>query len=178
MKEIVEIEYASEGLLTYQKDILCSGLCGLFLPVNMIEEGSRVTGVYDRTGYVCLADVDKVSVCRALDMMIELLNQIIRAEGRYFFQGDYIISPEAVYVRYDEEKVKLVFIPAASNDPKEIVKAGLIEVAEFLMTATESHDQKYMEKVLHYLERGKSSVGILKHRVEELRREATACGFS
>ena len=82
----------------HQKQILSRNLSGLFLPVSFINKGQNVIAVYRAEGFCPLDHYPVTDAGRALDIVICLINKMIRAEDHYLFVGDYRISPDLIFV--------------------------------------------------------------------------------
>lgn len=172
----VKKKYVAGMPSNYQRDILCRELCELFLPVNFVEDKSSLFGLYNTEGYFPLMDIEKLTVCRALDIIISLLDKIIAAERRYMFVGDYDLKLDNIYLNQSCSDVRVVFEKGRENN-EYLIKENLIQVCWLCNSKIEAESQGYMEKVIGYIERVHSSLGIIRHRITELRREAFLCGF-
>lgn len=176
MYDRVEINYEKTEILDYQKSILNGELCSLFLPVNFLCDDKRISGIYRTQGFVCLKDVERLTASDALDIFTELLKAMMEAEKRYILIGDYSLAEEHLYVDTNTRTVKLTFGKGTGND-KTIILNELGDILKLCKEKVEEPGDGYLDKAADIVARRHSSFGIIRHRIEELRREAFTCGY-
>lgn len=176
MNDHIEISYRRGDIEEFHKELINRSLCSLFLPGNILENQDMTLITYCTQGYLALAEVEDLDICRALNMISSLLTAMMKAERRFFFIGEYSLAPESVYVRTEDCQVYLIYRKAEYNDEKQVYEK-LIDLIEIVKTKVVHGGESYLDTAAGYLRRGRSSIGVVRHRIEELEREARACKF-
>lgn len=176
MSECVEISYdvkTMDGFMTY---VLNMELCSLFLPVSFVISDQAIVGQYKTAGFEPLSEMENVNVCRALDMMISVLKGMIQAQRRCVFPEDYHVRLQDAWFSGETGEARLVFRPAGSLEQTGIHEELLLLHDEMTARVPEE-GRSYMKTARGYISRGRSSLEVISHRFEELRREAMLCGL-
>ncbi|TDP57471.1 hypothetical protein [Aminicella lysinilytica] len=176
MNDHIEVNYKSGDIEEFHKELINRSLCGLFLPGNVLECQGATIITYSTKDYLPVTAVEALDVCRALDMISCLMAAMMEAERRYFFLGEYSMEPEHIYVSMEGSQVCLIYRKAEYADEKQVYEK-LIDLIEILKTKLVNGGESYLDTAAGYLRRGKSSPGVVRHRIEELSREARACRF-
>ena len=130
----VEVYCGKTEFKEHQKQILSRNLSGLFLPVSFINKGQNVIAVYRAEGFCPLDRYPVTDAGRALDIVICLINKMIRAEEHYLFVGDYRISPDLIFVEgpFLDMPVLDVAMIWKQGDGRTEMERGLQDVICFL----------------------------------------------
>lgn len=176
MSECVEISYdvkTIDGFMTY---VLNMELCSLFLPVSFVISDRAIVGQYKTAGFEPLSDMETINVCRALDMMISVLKGMIQAQRRCVFPEDYHVRLQDAWFSGETGEARLVFMPAGPFEQNRLY-AELLLLHDEMTSRVPEEGRSYMKTARSFISRGKSSLEVIRHRFEELRREAMLCGM-
>lgn len=190
MEECLEIQYSDRDLMHYQRQILETGYTGLFLPVNFMsaagEDGVvRLSGIFHTDGYISLRSFSARDVCEALDVVLSLLDRMIRAEDVFIFIGDYLIHPDLVFVRTEsrEPEAALAWTGTDRNQKSYICSMnqfhdGICSVIDVLTDNLQGDGVGYLRQAWEITAGEGLHAGALKRRIYRVRTEAFMCGYS
>lgn len=191
MEERLEIQYIKEDIKNYHMQILETGFTGLFLPVRFMgirgEDGEeRVCGLFRTEGYVSLRDFRPLDVCEALDVVISLLDRMLRAEDVFLFIGDYLIHPDLVFVRRRAGRTPEAALAwtGAGLDRKSYICAmnqfhdGICSIIDMLAGNLQGDGEGYLRHAWEIAAGEGLHAGALKRRIFRVREEAFLCGYS
>ncbi len=192
MEERLEIEYGQSDLMEYQRQILETGYTGLFLPVSFLsvmeQDGSmRLSGMFQTEGYVSLRDFHARDVCEALDVVLSLLEKMVRAEDVFLFIGDYLIHPDLVFVKRPKQGGELEAALAWTGTDREYASYictmnqfhdGICSVIDVLEENLQGDGAGYLRHAWNISAGEGLHAGALRRRIYRVRSEAFDCGYS
>ena len=190
MEECLEIQYSDRDLMDYQKQILETGYTGLFLPVNFMHAAGkdgvvRLSGMFHTDGYVSLKNYFAPDVCEALDVVLSLLDKMIRAEDVFLFIGEYLIHPDLVFVKngLKEPEAALAWTGTDNSSRGYICSMnqfhdGICSVIDVLTENLKGDGEGYLRHAWEITAGEGLHAGALKRRLYRLRTEAFICGYS
>ncbi|MGN1382186.1 MAG: hypothetical protein ACI4W2_05140 [Eubacterium sp.] len=192
MEERLEIEYGQSDLMDYQRQILETGYTGLFLPVSFLsvmeEDGSvRLSGMFQTEGYVSLRDFRAKDVCEALDVVLSLLEKMVKAEDVFLFIGDYLIHPDLVFVKRPEGGGEIEAALAWTGTEREHSSYicsmnqfhdGICSIIDVLEENLQGDGAGYLRHAWNIAAGEGLHAGALRRRIYRVRSEAFECGYS
>jgi|GEM_PF-2586815 len=174
MSECIEIKYDAEDMEGFMTYVLNMGLCQLFLPVAFIISDKEVIGQYRTDGSVPLSELAGMDSDRALDIMISLMEGMVQAQRRCIFPENYTVNADDLWWDQEDGAVKLIFRPKDIGREEERY-ADILEMHDVITALLPEDQQGYMKKARGFISRGRSSLEVIRHRFEDLRREAMLC---
>lgn len=110
------VRLGEDTMKGFEKAMLSSGECSLFMPMGFINENGREYGCYDCSGF---APLNRYLVERTEDALYILENVLIILEGsiEYFIDPARVtLTDETVFYNKDTGQVKIAYIPIAGGD--------------------------------------------------------------
>lgn len=174
------VRYTGSGPAPFQREILESGACGLFLPVMMTEEAAGMLGSWRSEELYCLAEEERLTAADAVGIAADLVEGVLQAVDLYFLPGDYEIRPDLVFVRKWEGRIEfegLIWETAERGKEDDAAADGKVkeDIASLLSWAEErcpEAEREFLALGRKICSRPGSSLRIVLHRLRGLCDEA------
>lgn len=168
-KNDFKLQLKNGEIKDFEKIVLSSGICELFVPMGFVssEEGEMV--FYDCSGYTALSQYHMKHVREALEVLEKILILISKA-------GEYLISPSKITLNretifYNEKtgQIRIAYVPVSKQwaSLKENV-IGFVGEVEGEIGGTQ---RLYLEKVKKHLNHHNYYVKDMINLIGELKRE-------
>lgn len=152
----------------YEKIVLSSGMCDLFMPMGFINNQGESIVSYDCSGYTALSQCSTLQVREALDILEKTFLILSRA-------GEYLITPskitltkDTIFYHEENHTVKIAYVPMEKQflSVRENMMDFIVEVEQDV----EKTDRKYLKKVREHLDHNNYYIRDIISLIGELKR--------
>ncbi len=134
----------------YEKVVLSSGLCELFMPMGFVSSEEGELAFYHCSGYTPLKECNITEAKEALEILEKTFILVSRA-------GEYLIAPSSImlnlntiFYNKDTKQVRIAYVPAEQESMTlQENMAGLISQVEY---GIRGNQKVYLEKIKKQLE--------------------------
>ncbi|MEG0829039.1 MAG: DUF6382 domain-containing protein [Anaerovoracaceae bacterium] len=133
----------------YEKIVLSSGLCDLFMPMGFIQDNNVDRVAYDCSGYVSLSKCNITKIKEAFDILEKTFLILSKA-------GEYLISPskitlnqDTIFYNSEKRQVKIAYVPM-EEQPLSL-RENMMEFICQVENVVEEENRIYLEKVRNHL---------------------------
>lgn len=175
MSRMVRVRISdSELFFPWKKDVLLSGSCSGVLPFGIIDAVSEETGFYNTEGFTRLSDSPELKAGDILTAAERILECVEICKDALIFPGEYILSPDTVYVTPDLRQARIAYIPVERYVSEEGALSSLIYTMKELTT---ENGRTYLETLGAMLECSNLRLRKVIGFIEELKEEIKVCGI-
>lgn len=100
----------------FERVMLSSGECSLFMPMGFINENGREYGCYDCSGFAPLSSYMVERTEDALYILENVMLILERAVDYFIDPARVTVTGETVFYNKDTGQIKITYMPIAGND--------------------------------------------------------------
>ena len=164
------IRLEENSMKDFEKIMLTSGECSIFIPLGFIREGSGEYGSYNCSGF---APLNSYRIERTEDALYILENVllILKRSVEYFIDPSKVkITNETVFYNKDTGQVKIAYVPLLKEEMN--LKKNLVKFIGQLKSEIRDDKENYLVEAAkyiyfhnYYLREMINKVGVLKRQV-------------
>ncbi len=169
-EEKLEIIYREPDIEKFRRDILAGNLCDIFLPVSFIEADGFVGAVYITTGYQRYSTIRQARASMLIGTVTSLIDKMRQAERRYFFEGEYSLDPECIFINDRIPDASLIY-----RKTKPMTKAGILTSFKKILTpgpVTTVKGEDFIRKALYTMNDPYRNMDVIRHDLMAIGTEA------
>lgn len=169
-EEKLEIIYREPDIEKFRRDILAGNLCDIFLPVSFIEADGFVGAVYITTGYQRYSTIRQARASMLIGTVTSLIDKMRQAERRYFFEGEYSLDPECIFINDRIPDAALIY-----RKTKPMTKAGILTSFKKILTpgpVTTVKGEDFIRKALYTMNDPYRNMDVIRHDLMAIGTEA------
>lgn len=153
----------------FEKVILSSGLCELFMPMGFIscEEGELV--LYHCSGYTALRQCKVNEIREALEILEKTFLLVSRA-------GEYLITPsritltlDTIFYNRETSEVRIAYVPV--EDPQTNLRENMVGFITEIEKGVRGSSKVYLEKVKNQLDKNNYYIEDIINIIGAMKRE-------
>lgn len=159
-----------EGVIKdFEKVVLSSGMCDLFMPMGFMHSNQADTISYDCSGYTALSQCSIIQAKDALDILEKTFLILNKA-------GEYLISPSKITLSkdtifYDEKtgQVKIAYIPMEKQYLS--LRENMMDFIFQVERGVEKDNRQYLKKVRDHLDHNNYYIKDIINLIGQLKRD-------
>ena len=149
------VRFTDNSIYEEQRKILLIGKCNSIFPLTILYRDEGITGYYETSGYMRISELKNLTAKTSLILAEKIIMVIEECYQYLFFPEEYVININTIYVDFDYNIVRLVYIP---DYRKENLVSKYIEILRCLKIATIDSEQKYLEMLIDKVSTGSISI--------------------
>lgn len=156
----------------YEKVVLSSGLCDLFMPMGFVscEEGELVS--YHCSGYTAIRQCSTMEVKEALDIVEKTFQMVHKSVEYLITPGKITLNMNTIFYNKETGQVKIAYVP---NDRPELgMRENMAEFIAQMENRVKEDECMYLEAVKNKIEENNYYIGDMINLVGEIKRQAAA----
>lgn len=175
MNKVVKVNFnESRTFFPWKRDVLLSGGCMGVLPLGMTVCKGNENGFYSTEGYIRVSSLENVRAGDILLIMERVLECVEICRDVLIFPGEYVLSPETVYVTEDFREARIAYIP----EDRYISEEGALSCFIYsLKKHTTENGRTYLDTLGFMTETKGLKLYSIMSFIEELREEIRLCGI-
>ena len=173
-EEKLEIIYREKDIEKFRRDILAGNLCDIFLPVSFIEADGYVGAVYITTGYQRYSTIREARASMLIGAVTSLIDKMKQAERRYFFEGEYSLDSDCVFISSRIPDAALIYRKAPPMTKTGILTSLKKILAPGATMAVKGED--FIRGALYTLNDPYRSIEVIRHDLMAIGTEAFRAG--
>ena len=175
MNRVVKVKLTESGaFFPWKREVLLSGSCRGVLPLGIIETEDGLCGYYRTEGFVRMSGLAGVKAGDILTVAERVLECLEVCRDCLIFPGEYVLSPDTIYVTADFNEARLVYIPLERYISEEGAISSLIYAMKGLTT---ENGMTYLDTLGAMLECTNLRLRRVIGFIEELKEEIKLCGI-
>ena len=149
-------------------EIMVTGQIRALLPLSVIREQDRVTGIYSAEGYIPVSDCS-FSPVNALELAGRIFSMLDELKDNLLFPDEMILNDKILFIDTGMRKTRICMIPDNSDRSE---KENVSYLLNDLKKLTDERGKAYLDVLIKdYGTKRFSTPGILAF-IEDLKREA------
>lgn len=153
----------------YEKVVLSSGLCDLFIPMGFVssEDGEMIC--YQCSGYASLRQCNITEAKEAFEILEKTFILVSRA-------GEYLITPskitltmDTIFYNRETKQVKIAYVPIDRMECS--LQENMAEFIAQMGQAVKGTGSHYLDNIRIQMEENNYYIGDLINRIGEMRRK-------
>lgn len=158
----------------WKRDVLISGSCRGVLPLGIIDAVGEEIVLYRTEGFTRLSSLMDVKAVDILTIVERVLECVEICRDCLIFPGEYVLSPDTIYVTKDFKEARIAYIPTEHYVSEEGAISSLIYAMKRLTT---ENGRTYLDTLGTLLECTNLKLGRIIGFIEELKEEIRLCGI-
>lgn len=153
----------------YEKVVLSSGLCDLFMPMGFVSSEDGELVLYHCSGYRALRQCRITQIREAFEILEKTLLLVSRAGEYLITPGKITLSLDTIFFNQKTRQVKIAYVPAEETDLnlREHMSGFIAQMEQGIG----GNDRIYLEKIKHQMEENNYYIRDLINLIGELRRK-------
>lgn len=175
MSNVVRVKITDcEAFFPWKREALLSGSCRGVLPLGIIDVGGAESILYRTEGFVRLSEMTTMKAGDILTIVERVLECVESCKDCLIFPGEYVLSPDIVYLTEDLNEARIVYIPTEHYVSEEGAISSLIYAMKWLTT---ENGRTYLDTLGTMLECTNLKLRRVIGFIEELKEEIRLCGI-
>lgn len=168
MNNKIIVRFMDNSIYEEQRSLLLDGKCKSIFTLTMLHRDEGVTGYYETSGYMRISELKNLTAKTALLIAEKIIMAIEECYQYLFFPEEYVINSNTVYVDFDYNTVRIVYIP---DSRKENLMSKYLEILRSLKAATVENDQIYLDMLIDKVSIGRISINKTKLLISKIMQE-------
>lgn len=166
--------------------MLLTGKCDAIFSASVIRKSGVFRILYDTAGYKSLSGFRNLSASAVLSTVENVLRLTEKCEDYLFMLGEYVLSPDTVFISEKTKEMKLLYVPYASGrsgDKLENAAGGngnsyvLPNFVHQMKRITSENGAEYLETLMRFLICENLNTERIIAFIEKLKQEIYECGI-
>lgn len=159
----------------YKTDMLLSGNCKAVFRVSLIRKSSCCRIVYNTAGYKTLSELRDLSASAVLSISKKVLHLTEKCEDYLFLLGEYVLSPDTVFINEKTKDMKLLYVPCVSSEKGDsYVLARFVRQMKYI---ADENGAAYADTLMRFLLCENLDTERIIAFIEKLKQEIYECGI-
>ena len=157
LKNDFKLQLEGGAVKDYEKVVLSSGLCELFMPMGFVscEDGELVS--YHCSGYTALRQCKITQIKEALDILEKTFLLLSKA-GEYFITPSKItLNLDTIFYNQETKQVKIAYIPI--QNPQTSLRENMVGFVSEMERGICGNHRIYLEKVKSHIDENNYYIG-------------------
>ena len=175
MNNVVRVKITdSEAFFPWKREALLSGSCRGVLPLGIIDAAGTKSILYRTEGFIKLSALTTVNSGDILTIVERILECVEICRDCLIFPGEYILSPDTVYLTENLNEARIAYIPTEHYVSEEGAISSLIYSMKGLTT---ENGRTYLDTLGTMLECTNLKLRRVIGFIEELKEEIRLCSI-
>lgn len=174
-----KVKLEENAIRDFEKIMLTSGECSIFMPMGFISENGCEYGRYNCSGFAPLSGYRVERTEDALYILENVLLILSKAVEYFIDPSKVKVTEETVFYNKDTGQIKIAYIPLPGEEAN--MRKSLVEFIGQLKQCLRDGSGRYLAEAAkyiyyhnYYLREMINKVGLLKRQLEEEKRKT--CG--
>lgn len=166
--------------------MLLSGKCNAIFSASVIRKSGVFRILYDTAGYKSLSGLRNLSASAVLSTVENVLRLTERCEDFLFMLGEYVLSPDTVFINEQTKEMKLLYVPYLSGRDRSKTKSAeecdgnsyvLPNFVHQMKRTTSENGAEYLQTLMRFLMCENLNTERIITFIEKLKQEIYECGI-